>query len=138
MTEQFLCIPEIGSVVKLVEDWSFALYREGRNWDLVELTCPNIDRYDYRNHGKVLDFITLQKDTELRVDRIYVRKGKSEYSSITFVIQATPDARFMVNGKGKKSRPTLKKVRFWAKLADVNTSRMLVIADKAADDTQEA
>lgn len=138
MTEQFLCIPEIGSVVKLVEDWSFALYREGRNWDLVELTCPNIDRYDYRNHGKVLDFITLMKDTELRVDRIYVRKGKSEYSSITFVIQSTPDTRFMVNGKGKKSKPALKKVRFWAKLADVNTSRMLVIADKAADDTQEA
>lgn len=56
--------------------------------------------------------VTLLKDTVLKVDRIYIRKGVSEYSSITFYVRskAGPVA---ANASKKKSR-------FWAKLADCN------------------
>lgn len=59
--------------------------------------------------------ITLPKGTVLTVDRVYIRKGASEFSSITFRIASTthPDLA------GKK------KNRFWAKLADVNTMEIV-------------
>lgn len=55
--------------------------------------------------------VTLPKDTVLKVDRIYIRKGISEYSSITFYIWNEPGP---VPAKPKK------KARFWAKLYDCN------------------
>ena len=49
--------------------------------------------------------ISLPKDTTLRVDRIYIRKGAKDYSSITFFARI----------------PGVKKtMRFWAKLEDCN------------------
>lgn len=56
--------------------------------------------------------VTLLKDTVLKVDRIYIRKGISEYSSITFYVRSKPGP--VVAGASKK------KSRFWAKLADCN------------------
>lgn len=53
---------------------------------------------------------TLPKGTQLKIDRIYIRKGQDEYSSITFYIEDCPDKTF----KPKK------KIRFWVKLSDVN------------------
>lgn len=55
--------------------------------------------------------VTLPKDTVLKVDRIYIRKGVSEYSSITFYVWDEPGP---VPAKPKK------KARFWAKLYDCN------------------
>ncbi|MCE6958374.1 hypothetical protein LAZ40_04795 [Cereibacter sphaeroides] len=54
--------------------------------------------------------VTLPAGTELSVDRIYIRKGVSDYSSLTFNLTKTthPD----LNRKGRK--------RFWVKLAEVN------------------
>jgi len=59
--------------------------------------------------------ITLPKGTVLIVDRIYIRKGAKEFSSVTFRIKSTthPDLA------GKKRN------RFWAKLADVNTMEIV-------------
>lgn len=56
--------------------------------------------------------VTLLKDTVLKVDRIYIRKGISEYSSITFYVWSKPGP-VAANASKKKSR-------FWAKLADCN------------------
>lgn len=56
--------------------------------------------------------VTLPKDTVLKVDRIYIRKGISEYSSITFYVWSKPGP-VAANASKKKSR-------FWAKLADCN------------------
>lgn len=56
--------------------------------------------------------VTLPKDTVLKVDRIYIRKGISEYSSITFYVWSKPGP-VAANAPKKKSR-------FWAKLADCN------------------
>jgi hypothetical protein len=49
----------------------------------------------------------------MSVDRIYIRKGVSEYSSITFYLKESTWKPFAAKKKGA--------MRFWAKLADVNT-----------------
>lgn len=61
---------------------------------------------------------TLPKDTILNVDRIYIRKGASDFSSISFFIESCPDLTLnpLTNSKGVKKG----KKRFWAKLEDVN------------------
>ena len=51
--------------------------------------------------------ITLKAGQVLSVDRVYIRRGASDFSSITFNYIGAP------KGSGR--------VRFWAKLADVNT-----------------
>ncbi len=61
--------------------------------------------------------ITIVKGTELKLDRIYVRKGASEYSSLTFSIVSSPDSKLTV-AKGKKPR-------FFAKLQDCNEMEIL-------------
>lgn len=52
--------------------------------------------------------VTIFAGTTLSVDRIYIRKGSSEYSSLSFFIQYSPKKTYK------------KKPRFWAKLADCN------------------
>lgn len=56
--------------------------------------------------------LTLPTKTLLSVDRIYIRKGVSEYSSITFYLKETTWSGMPRKKKGA--------TRFWAKLADVN------------------
>lgn len=51
--------------------------------------------------------VTLRAGQVLSVDRVYIRRGASDFSSITFNYIGAP------KGSGR--------VRFWAKLADVNT-----------------
>lgn len=55
--------------------------------------------------------VTLPKDTILKIDRIYIRKGAEEFSSLTFIIDSLP----AIAGK-----PFSRKPRFWAKLSDCN------------------
>jgi hypothetical protein len=53
--------------------------------------------------------VTIPKDTILTVDRVYIRKGVSDFSSLTFRIP-----------KDKNKKNIYAGVRFWAKLSDVN------------------
>lgn len=66
--------------------------------------------------------VTLPAGTELSVDRIYIRKGASEYSSITFYAKRLPEITY--TGKrwhyGSSKPKKIKAFRFWAKLADCN------------------
>lgn len=57
---------------------------------------------------------TLPAGTELTVDRIYIRKGASDYSSLSFWIVSSPHPLLKTKSKGVRKR-------FWAKLADCNT-----------------
>lgn len=127
-------IPELGDRIVLTKDWSFQLFNEHRNSGLINLlgvkfkgdyyvyngkqyfhASKTWNRYDVIN-GRVPG-VTFVKETGievslkagqvLTVDRIYVRKGASDFSSITFNYIGAP------KGSGR--------VRFWAKLADVNT-----------------
>lgn len=52
--------------------------------------------------------ITLPKDSIITVDRIFIRKGMDDWSSLTFYLKFHPDFSLK------------KKPRFWAKLHDCN------------------
>ena len=56
--------------------------------------------------------MTLLAGTVLKVDRIYIRKGSAEYSSITFFVSESPMPE-LSSKKGPKRR-------FWVKLQDAN------------------
>lgn len=175
-----LYIPEIGSLLKLTEDWSFTLHAEFRNetlgtifgyylkWGSVWIhaqTLPDMRERDYNlvkypdradskyrgwfGHGRfdedayladcraveqacpeyvkwhednniwrsqveqvgVAELpITFPAGTVLKVDRIYIRKGSSDFSSISFWAHGLPTPL------GKKP----KAARFWAKLQECN------------------
>jgi hypothetical protein len=71
--------------------------------------------------------VTLPTGTQLKVDRIYIRKGASDYSSLTFYIQQTSLPALQPVKKGGKAFSKGRK-RFWAKLADVNTMMVQPVA----------
>ena len=111
-----LYIPDIGDILKLESDWTFELYNESRNVTLFDaFNIEYIQRW-YNLSEMPHHSVTLPKGTELKVDRVYIRKNASEYSSLSFFIHKHEDKYF----KGK---------RFWAKLNDVNNMD-IIKADK--------
>lgn len=98
-------IPQIGDVIQLTEDWEFNLHYENRNKDLL-VEFFNFDKVKYIPYieNNKFNSFKLLKNTILTIDRIYIRKGNDDFSSITF------NAIFPNGFKG----------RFWAKLEDVN------------------
>lgn len=114
-------IPEIGTKLVLTSDWTFQVRKERRNGLLakadgkVKDACV-WDAY-YWESGECRKGYdrTLPAGTELILDRIYVRKGISAYSSVTLRISSTPDP---VIGK--------KKPRFWVKLNEFNAAQFEV------------
>lgn len=96
-----LYIPEIGDQFVLSSDWNFTLYCEYRNESLMK---KNGWEFKWGNTAGDKKPLVMPKGTALKVDRIYIRKGNSDYSSLTFFI-----------GSGD-----WKGCRFWAKLSDVN------------------
>jgi hypothetical protein len=129
-----LFIPELGTKLTLTQPWDFKLYNEDRNssllkaWDLYndpefDAACDavrNNPRYDWarKDSNERMSYflgdynwdVTLDTGTELVVDRIYIRKGLSDWSSMTFRITETTDPDLAKQ----------KKRRFWAKLNDCN------------------
>lgn len=114
-------IPELKDAIKLTSDWSFDLYAETRNESVgkvLGLISENPKLwyrpwkiYEDKEHCYEVLFVervTIPKDTILVVDRIYVRNGQKDYSSVTFRIKSCPDKKF-------------NKTRFWAKLHDTRS-----------------
>ena len=116
-----VCIPEIGTVLTLAEDWTFAVTNERRNAGLAEVMgkkslgdfyfpfgTKEQDEWGESKYGpkrQPMDAgqYTFHAGTSMEVDRIYVRKGSEEFSSVTF-----------------KTRVKGKTLRFFVKLDDVN------------------
>ena len=114
-------VPAVGYQIVLAADWNFSLYLEDRNDTCLKLLAPKVyedvkSNWHNRSHtgkGRLFDYkhesVMLPKGTKLEIDRVYVRtankakEGSDNYDSITFKVV------------GEKS-----KVRFWAKLEDVN------------------
>jgi len=113
-------VPDIGTVVRLKEDWTFRLYSESRNRDAFDAVGME---YNPRSHEE----LTIKAGSALKVDRVYIRKGAKEYSSITFNVQKGPENVAVAAGREHVFKK--KGVRFWAKLSDVN--KMVVEVDKA-------
>lgn len=118
-------IPELGTILTLAEDWTFKVVNENRNtslaklqgvkgdyyypWGTREVPADDLldDRYNYspgpRRRPVDPGNYTIAAGTSLEVDRIYIRKGAADFSSVTF-----------------KGRVGGKLIRFFAKLDDVN------------------
>ena len=79
--KQRLFVPELGTHIILSEAWSVELQREGRNDKMI------------KDHGNK---ITFPAGSELIFDRIYIRAGSKDYSSITFRSPNAPKGRFWV------------------------------------------
>jgi len=75
-----------------------------------------------------LELIALPKGAVLTVDRIYIRRGMSAYSSISFRI-AKGTMSTIAHATGTEPFASKKVVRFWAKLADVNTMQAIALSE---------
>lgn len=113
-------IPEIGTEVENREDWTFELYQEYRNSDIYLADGKKEgSHFDLESYTR-----TLPAGSRFAVDRIYVRKGAKEFSSVTLRILDTTDA-VLVKAKGNRKSFG----RFWVKLADFNNANFSVVVD---------
>lgn len=115
-------LPEIGTAIRLASPWHLKLYNEYRNDKLIELVgaFSNVGSW-YRGNNPKGKKIIIKADAELTVDRIYIRKGAEEFSSLSFWL--SPGAEVIYDGT---TYTTKKKIRFWAKLVDVNKISALI------------
>lgn len=93
--------------------WDNDKYIDDKNFDYGELTP-----IDYS-----AEFTTpfcVPKGTILVVDRVYIRRGLRDFSSLTFRTKSSPQKE--LNKKG---------IKFWAKLSDVNRISYVLVEDKA-------
>lgn len=107
-------LPSIGYQIVLKEDWCFPLFFERRNSTLLKRVNPDLE-ISWRADANQSIGCALPAGTILTVDRIYIRKGKSEWDSVTFWVKGPVP--------GDENRPQnqkLKGARFWAKLEHVN------------------
>jgi hypothetical protein len=123
----FLMVPGISTVMKLAKDWTFRLHKECRNNDMLGLFGKSST---WKDSGEVAGDVTIKAGAELSVNRVYIRQGADEFSSYTFFLKkgatVEMDGKIVVtNGKGK--------VRFWAKLSDVNKMAVLIDTNTLAD-----
>jgi hypothetical protein len=123
-----LLIPEIGTKMVLAEDWHMEIHNEYRNWGVLELTeivkkNRNWNELYGANTAKHTELV-FPKGSMLTVDRIYIRKGASDFSSLTFYV--AKGAQIQRDGKEYTSSKSL---RFWAKLKDVNNMKVQFIEE---------
>lgn len=147
-------VPTIGTLLRLLTDWEFDLYMEYRNKTLFEhLQFPYADSwreqfncptgYDFDPvHGRAHRRVIIPAQSELRVDRIYIRKGAADFDSLTFYWKGaktkkrTEERTGLTVGPGyRRAFPytasiPAKPVRFWAKLEDVNRMEAEVVSEQ--------
>lgn len=105
----------------LKEEWTDdeILQILSQEWDRINLANSTNGTYNVRvidlmnkwHRGSFSTPVTLPKGTVLTVDRLYIRKGATNFDSLSFYIGNAP------KGVGFKKQG---KIRFWAKLPDVN------------------
>lgn len=123
-------IPELGTKLKLEKDWSPNIFLEYRNSDIF---LADGKKGPAAWNEEVDSYIrTFPADSEFVVDRIYVRNGNKEFSSVTLMVTKTTD--LILTKKGTRQAPFKSKGekhygRFWVKLADFNTADFVVIDD---------
>ena len=129
-------MPTVGQQVKLQQEWVFPLHREYRNRTLLHLFLEPDQFTDYgypklyendhlrgrHDRGEPLPpvQVTLPRYTVLQIDRIFLRKSKEDFDSITFVIIDCPNGNMKAWRKGATAKFPTGIVRFWAKLSDIN------------------
>lgn len=136
-------IPEISDEVRLLKDWQFRLYNESRNESLDKFLKVGFPPRSSQKDPPIL--VTIPAGTVLIIDRVYIRKGQTDFSSITFRWKGASNPAYfetredyghvIINGvkvsrdwrlhKGMpnptyQAKVPKEQIRFWAKLKDVN------------------
>ena len=144
-------VPEIGTKLRLTEDWTFSWFWERRNIDLLmaleeknlideskfQPTKIEVISYYWKQYAAIQKYfdkyfsvrwnhsnprqgyvwpqgnpycymMTYPKDSIIIIDRYYIKKGNSDFSSVTFRTEK-------LNYPGFRKKP-----RFWVKLQDAN------------------
>lgn len=109
-------IPELGDVIIVSKTWAFDLYHENRNETLFALYGLEVKYPHYHEPKQPPTRVTIDAGEKLKIDRIYIRKGASDFSSISFFLVGKKASLPATRWSAIKTRS----VRFWAKLADVN------------------
>lgn len=102
-----LFVPDIGTLIRLEQDWQVTLYAEYRNRTL-------FDKLGLPYKTTVID---LPKGLVIKVDRIYIRKGLSQYSSLTFTC---PKPKTKKEKELNPKNIDLGGAKFWIKLHECN------------------
>lgn len=102
-----LFTPDIGTLLKIEQDWQITLYAEYRNRKL----------FDILGIPFKTTVIDLPKGLILKVNRVYIRQGLSQYSSITFTC-SKPKTKL----EREQSPNNIKFAgsKFWVKLHECN------------------
>jgi hypothetical protein len=134
-----LCMPTIGQKVRVLDGqiWNVKIYWESRNEGAIEHFTgtpyrTQIESYwdEYEGGRAAMEahwadknnvprpelrhtMASIPEGSVLTIDRIYLRKGKGDFDSVTFVLNKPPGS--------KKKGPM---VRFWTRLDDVNSGRL--------------
>ncbi len=147
-----LYIPSIGDEICLTKDWTFRLWNECRNESLMEfIGDTRRATYGYLEEEYNSIACTIPAGQILKIDRIYIRKNKEDFDSVTFfwkgartqpkthqrtayqIVATEPMTlgSYITNGFRHpevthievpyQAKTPAKPVRFWAKLEDVNT-----------------
>jgi hypothetical protein len=77
-------VPDIGTRVRLTQDWTFRLYAESRNYDFFKKMDWKYRALNWRDDRPMDERdVTINAGSILKVNRIYIRQGVKAYSSIT-------------------------------------------------------
>lgn len=110
-----LFVPALNTQLRLIEDWKFELHIDYRNSEIR-------DHLAVDESGAVI----IPAKTILRVDRIYIRKGSSDFDSISFTVVDSPNKRIATKKYGGTF--SRRQARFWAKLDDCNKMQIEVVS----------
>lgn len=121
-----LYIPSLGDCLKLTAPWRFDLYNEDRNQTLMDAMGDTREIA----WGDITSIpCEIPVGEILKVDRIYIRKGHDEFSSITFFWQGKRTQPKVIECWGRTAKKPARPVRFWAKLEDANRIEFELVKD---------
>jgi hypothetical protein len=121
-----LFIPDIGTLLKLEQDWTFTLYSERRTESLMRIfsqeTIPtdaqlNWNLQTIRQTLYKNQVVELPRGLVIKVDRVYIRKGLSQFSSITFTV---PKPKTKKEKEEMPHNVNFASCKFWVKLHECN------------------
>jgi hypothetical protein len=117
-----LFIPPLGTRIRLIEDWSFEV-NSATDYDFRRWAAGIYDEpYQYTDYGMEwrnrIVTATLVAGTVLGLERIYIRKTKGDYDSLTFRIYQSPDRTLATKKMGGDRKGN--NFRFFASLEDCN------------------
>lgn len=142
-----LMMPTVGSKLKLLEPWTFCLFHERRNDSLGIRLGLNPNTFGYgkfvfddkhvQRSVYAVSNVTLPAGTTLKVERIYIKRGSSDYDSLTFTVQSCPiqlnevecTSLFKISNPDSGRTNRNSKPRFWVKLYDANSIQFEEIDD---------